>query len=66
PLCKVQKLNLGRGKIGWISFKYEKLPNFCYWWGSLFHDDKDCETWLSNKFSLPIESQEYSAWLRAP
>ncbi|KAL0013013.1 hypothetical protein SO802_000082 [Lithocarpus litseifolius] len=31
PLCKVQKLNLGQGKIGWISFKYKKLPNFCYW-----------------------------------
>ncbi|KAL0014225.1 hypothetical protein SO802_001294 [Lithocarpus litseifolius] len=66
PLCRGRKVNLCQGKIGWISFKYEKLPNFCYWCGSLFHDDKDCEKWSSNRCLLPIDSQEYDAGLQAP
>lgn len=48
-----------------MAFKYEKLPNFCYWCGLVSHDEKDCEHWLSSKGTLPIESQEFGAWLRA-
>ena len=44
------------GKEGWVAFKYEKLPNFCYWCGLVSHDDKDCEHWLSSKGTLSIKS----------
>ena len=52
----VAKLFFEDGKEGWVAFKYEKLPNFCYWCGLVSHDDKDCECWLSSKGTLSIKS----------
>uniref|UniRef100_A0A2N9HU09 Reverse transcriptase domain-containing protein n=1 Tax=Fagus sylvatica TaxID=28930 RepID=A0A2N9HU09_FAGSY len=52
-------------KETWISFKYERLPNFCYWCGLLTHGDRDCEKWLRSKGTLRREDQQYGAWLRA-
>uniref|UniRef100_A0A2N9GPL3 Reverse transcriptase domain-containing protein n=1 Tax=Fagus sylvatica TaxID=28930 RepID=A0A2N9GPL3_FAGSY len=46
PLCRGRKARLLAGKETWISFKYERLPNFCYWCGLLTHGDRDCEKWL--------------------
>ena len=31
----------GAGRDRWVSFKYERLPNFRYWCGLLSHDVKD-------------------------
>uniref|UniRef100_A0A2N9J2I4 DUF4283 domain-containing protein n=1 Tax=Fagus sylvatica TaxID=28930 RepID=A0A2N9J2I4_FAGSY len=42
PLCRGRKVRLGKGKSGWLTFKYERLPNFCYVCGLLTHGDKDC------------------------
>ena len=66
PLCQGRKVVFEDGKEGWVTFKYEKLPNFCYWCGLVSHDDKDCGRWLSSKGTLAIESQEFGAWLQAP
>ena len=49
----------------WVSFKYEKLPNFCYWCGLVSHDEKDCEVWLARKESTNTKPHEYGPWLRA-
>ena len=65
PLCRGRLVGLGGGRDTWISFKYEKLPNFCYWCGCLTHADKDCPIWLRSKGSLKIETQQYGFWLRA-
>ncbi len=65
PLCRGRLVGLGGGRDMWISFKYEKLPNFCYWCGCLTHADKDCPIWLRSKGSLKIETQQYGSWLRA-
>ena len=43
----------------WISFKYERLPNLCYWCGRLTHDDRDCEGLLK------VEQREFGPQLRA-
>ena len=48
-----------------MSFKYGKLPNFCYWCGLVSHDEKECEKWLIGRGSRSKESQGYGAWLRA-
>ena len=48
----------------WISFKYERLPNICYWCGRVTHDDKDCPLWLRSKCSLKLEDQQFGPWIR--
>ena len=50
----------------WISFKYERLLNMCYWCGRLAHDDKDCECWIDNEGTLTPEQREFGPYLRAP
>jgi hypothetical protein len=65
PLCRGRKARLLAGKETWIAFKYERLPNFCYWCGLLTHGDRECEKWLRSKGSLRREDQQYGAWLRA-
>ena len=49
----------------WISFKYKKLPNFCYWCGLISHDGKDCNLWLARKETGHAEPTEHGPWLRA-
>uniref|UniRef100_A0A2N9IMR2 Reverse transcriptase domain-containing protein n=1 Tax=Fagus sylvatica TaxID=28930 RepID=A0A2N9IMR2_FAGSY len=65
PLCRGCKLVLANGGERWISFKYERLPNFCYWCGLLSHREKDCKFWLNNQETLSREDQGYGTWLRA-
>ena len=45
---------------------YERLPNICYWCGSVSYDDKDCSIWLRNKDTLSVEEQQFGSWIRAP
>ena len=43
PLCRGRLFTLENGSKGWASFKYERLPNVCYWCGWLDHFDRDCD-----------------------
>ena len=45
PMCRGRKITMENGKEGWVSFKYERLPNICYWCGMLTHSDRDCLLW---------------------
>uniref|UniRef100_A0A2N9G7B6 Reverse transcriptase domain-containing protein n=1 Tax=Fagus sylvatica TaxID=28930 RepID=A0A2N9G7B6_FAGSY len=65
PLCRGRKAMLEKGREVWISFKYERLPNFCYWCGLVSHSDKDCPHWLRNQEKLQLEDQQFGPWLRA-
>ena len=42
PLCRGRKISTASGKEGWVSFKYERLPNICYGCGRLTHSDREC------------------------
>ena len=66
PLSRGRKITLDDGSAGWVSFKYERLPNICYWCGCITHGDKDCELWIESEGTLSVESRQYGAWLRAP
>ena len=46
PLCRGRLISLHDGKEIWVSFKYERLPNICYWCGRLTHDDRNCDLWI--------------------
>jgi hypothetical protein len=65
PLCRGRMAVLEKGREVWISFKYERLPNFCYWCGHVTHSDKDCPYWLRNQETLHLEDQQFGPWLRA-
>ena len=65
PLCRGRKVALDDNNEQWISFKYEKLPNFCYWCGLISHDGKDCDLWLAGKDIGNTKPTEYGPWLRA-
>ena len=66
PLCCGRKFRHEDGEIGWIRFKYERLPIMCYWCGRLSHSDKDCELWIRSNGSLTESDRQFGAWLRAP
>ncbi len=46
PLCRGRKVGTAGGEVHWVSFKYERLTNFCYWCGLITHGEQDCEIWL--------------------
>lgn len=65
PLCRGRLITLEDGTEHWVSFKYERLTNLCYWCGCLTHDDRDCEVWIDSEGSLKLEDQQLGPWLRA-
>ena len=66
PLSRGRMVSVGHSTEKWVSFKYERLPNICYWCGYLNHDNRDCEVWLDSEGSLKVEEQKFGPWLRAP
>ena len=64
PLCRGRVITLEGGGKSWVSFKYECLPNLCYWCGRLSHDDKNCDLWINSKGTLKVENQQFGPCLR--
>lgn len=58
-------ISLGENKEHRVFFKYERLPNLCYWCGYLTHSDRNCEMWLDSEGTLTVEQQTYGSWIRA-
>ncbi|XP_075651925.1 uncharacterized protein At4g02000-like [Castanea sativa] len=56
PLCRGRRIALASGKEGWVSFKYERLPNICYWCGRLTHSDRECQMWVKSRGTLKVEN----------
>ena len=65
PLNRGRRIGLSNGGEGWVSFQYERLPNFCYWCGIPTHGEKDCEVWLKTSEAEKDKEPEYGLWLRA-
>nr|XP_023889748.1 uncharacterized protein LOC112001798 [Quercus suber] len=64
-LCRGRRVSWSSDSEGWVSFKYERLPNICYWCGQLSHDDKDCSHWLQSNGTLAVEDRQFGPWIRA-
>ena len=52
PLCRGRVVSMENGKKSWVTFKYERLPNICYWCGKMDCSNCDCEIWLDSERSL--------------
>ena len=65
-LCRGRLITLEDGNEHWVSFKYKRLTNFCYWCGCATHVDRDCQLWIDNEGSLNPADQQFGSWLRAP
>lgn len=57
PLCKGKIIKLEDGEKVWVNFRYEWLPNICYWCGCFDHGDRDCDLWIQSKGTLQPDSQ---------
>ena len=57
PQCAGLVLSIEDGKEGWVSFKYERLSNICYWCGCLYHANRDCDLWIESDGTLDISDQ---------
>jgi hypothetical protein len=62
PLPRGRKINL-QGTSRWITFKYERLPKFCFQCGVIVHGKSGCSR--RSSFRYPEQHQEYGPWLRA-
>ena len=65
PLCRGRLVKLEVRKTGWVAFRYERLPNFCYWCGLFDHGEKDCDIGLRQRHADSVEEFQFGAWLRA-
>lgn len=64
PLCRGRRVTWDQDSDGWIAFKYEQLPNLCYWCGLTTHDDKDCLVGIQSTITCSSKVQLFGAWLR--
>lgn len=60
PLYKGRIFLLENFSRGWVSLKYECLPNICYWCGCINHFDKDHD--LSNRKQWYVNSKRLAIW----
>ncbi|KAK9989616.1 hypothetical protein SO802_029855 [Lithocarpus litseifolius] len=65
PLCRGRVITLENGTKHWVQFRYERLPNLCFWCGRLNHADKKCELWINSKGTLAVEQQQFNSSLKA-
>ena len=66
PLCRGRVVSLDDGKDLWIPFKYERLPNLCFYCGCLTHDDRSCNARNESEVNLTPEKLQYGPWIKAP
>ena len=65
PLCRGRLVKFEDGIKGWVAFRYERLPNFCYWCGCLDHGEKDCDVGIQQRQASNKQEYQFGACLRA-
>lgn len=65
PLCRGRIIKVEGGEKVWVNFRYESLPNICYWCGCFDHSNKNFDIWIESKGTLQTNSQQFGSWLHA-
>lgn len=65
PLMRGILLNFQGNKV-WISFKYERLENFCFQCGLIKHDVNGCLKEPISRSTHSRDNTQYGVWLHAP
>ncbi|KAI8022805.1 Uncharacterized protein LOK49_LG03G02299 [Camellia lanceoleosa] len=63
PLRRGMKITLGQKDPVWVSFKYERLPNFCFACDILGHNRRECEVQLVSQITQEGSHGQYGSWL---
>lgn len=63
-LVRGKRIVIKGGEQRWITFKYERLPNFCYKCDLLSHEIKECKNENGLGASTELNNFQYGAWLR--
>ena len=65
PLMRGKMTHIEDVYKGWVFFKYERLPIFCYHCGILVHHDCECQKFKKGCLSSEEDDFQYGPWLRA-
>ncbi|KAL3820342.1 hypothetical protein ACJIZ3_006247 [Penstemon smallii] len=66
PIPRVMKIFNDKGDTIVVSFRYERLPNFCYHCGLFDHTSALCNNRYLFEEEQKVEDLPYGSWLRAP
>lgn len=64
PLKKGVNMGSKVDGIHWVDFRYERLPNFCYYCGIIGHNKEACNKRTSDAERGKNESKNLGPWLR--
>jgi hypothetical protein len=64
PLERVRALHI-QGTSCWVTFKYEKLPLFCFTCGRILHGPSGCPGRLTQHPPATDDIAQWGAWIRA-
>ncbi|XP_015959755.1 uncharacterized protein LOC107483660 [Arachis duranensis] len=65
PILKGANIGSKEDGLIWTDFKYEKLPNFCYYCGLIGHEKSNCQQAIDDEEKGENKSKELGPWLKA-
>lgn len=64
PLIRGTSIRL-EGDKRWVMFKYEQLPQFCFYCGMIGHGERSCEIKMKDAKNENLNKGQFGDWLRA-
>lgn len=64
PLMRGTMLKYKLSEV-WVEFRYEQLPNFCYYCGKIGHNEKVCQQRKHDVLNNCVNPDQFGTWMRA-
>ncbi|KAH7843145.1 hypothetical protein Vadar_013178 [Vaccinium darrowii] len=65
PLKRGCMVRMEASQPFWVEFRYERLPNFCFYCGLVGHDLQSCTKRFSDMNDNSLQNAQYGEWIRA-